>query len=166
MTSLFLCWRGTAEKIVYIFLQDFSKKKTLSIPVSCRFFVQKTDDILRTLLLMHDGISFGKILPKQVGYCGTWINWKQRRGLVLQVPHWVQSQNRRKPTDDVCRMTRHLFDTWEKNRGQNSTLFHQGLNIISPGTHFILRFEGSELTIFSLLWKKGQVIDTSVTGYK
>jgi hypothetical protein len=43
------------EKIVYIFLQDFSKKKTLSILVSCTF-VRKTDDILRTLLLMHDGV--------------------------------------------------------------------------------------------------------------
>jgi hypothetical protein len=31
---------------------------------------------------------------------------------------------------------------------QNLTLFHQGLNIISPGTHFFLRFEGSELTFF------------------
>jgi hypothetical protein len=47
---------------VHIFLQEFSKKKTLSMPVSCRFFVRKTDDILRTLLLMHD-----KIQPKQVG---------------------------------------------------------------------------------------------------
>jgi hypothetical protein len=46
--------------------------------------------------------------------------------------------------------TRHLFDTWEKIEGQNSTLFHQGLNIISPGTNFFLRFEGSGLTIFSL----------------
>jgi hypothetical protein len=52
-------------------LQDFSKKKTLSIPVSCRFIVRKTDDILRTLLLMHDGVSFDKIQPKQVGYFGT-----------------------------------------------------------------------------------------------
>jgi hypothetical protein len=26
---------------------------------------------------MHDGISFDKILPKQVGYFGTRINWKQ-----------------------------------------------------------------------------------------
>jgi hypothetical protein len=61
LTSLFpLCWRCTVEKIVYIFLQDFSKKKTLSMSVSCRFFVRKTDDILRTLLLMHDGVSFGK----------------------------------------------------------------------------------------------------------
>jgi hypothetical protein len=56
---------------VYIFLQDFSKKKTLSIPVSCRFFIRKNDDILRTLLLMHDGVSFDKIQPKQVGYFGT-----------------------------------------------------------------------------------------------
>jgi hypothetical protein len=54
----------------------------------------------------------------------------------------------------------------EKIEGQNSTLFHQGLNIISPGIPLFLRFEGSELTIFSLLWKKGQVFDTSVTGYK
>jgi hypothetical protein len=36
--------------------------------------------------------------------------------------------------------------------GQNSTLFHQGLNIISQlGTHFFLRFEGSQLPILSLL---------------
>jgi hypothetical protein len=55
---------------VYIFVQDFSKKKT-SIPVSCRFFIRKTDEILRTLLLMHDDISFGKILAKQVSYFGT-----------------------------------------------------------------------------------------------
>jgi hypothetical protein len=27
--------------------------------------------------LMHDGIRFDKILPKQVGYFGTRINWKQ-----------------------------------------------------------------------------------------
>jgi hypothetical protein len=50
------------------------KKKTLSIPASCSFFICITDEILRTLLLMHDGISFGKILPKQVGYFGTRIN--------------------------------------------------------------------------------------------
>jgi hypothetical protein len=58
-------------KDLYIFLQDFSKKKTLSILVSSRFFVRKTDDILRTLLLMHDGESIDKIQPKQVGYFGT-----------------------------------------------------------------------------------------------
>jgi hypothetical protein len=57
---------------MYIFLEDFSKEKILSIPVSCRVFIRITDEILRTLLLMHDGISFGKILPKQVGYFGTW----------------------------------------------------------------------------------------------
>jgi hypothetical protein len=33
--------------------------------------VRKTDDILRTLLLMHGGVSFDKIQPKQVGYFGT-----------------------------------------------------------------------------------------------
>jgi hypothetical protein len=43
----------------------------LSIPVSCRFFVGKTDGILGTLLLMHDGVCFDKIQPKQVGYFGT-----------------------------------------------------------------------------------------------
>jgi hypothetical protein len=32
---------------------------------------------LRTLLLTHDGVSFDKIQPKQVGYFWTWINWKQ-----------------------------------------------------------------------------------------
>jgi hypothetical protein len=46
--------------------------------------------------------------------------------------------------------TRHLFDTLEKNkRARIKTLFRRGLNIISPGTNFFLRFEGSELTIFS-----------------
>jgi hypothetical protein len=42
-------------------------------PASCRFFIRKPD-ILRTLRLMHDGRSFDKILPKQVGYVGTRIN--------------------------------------------------------------------------------------------
>jgi hypothetical protein len=72
-----------------------------SIPASWRFFIHITDEILRTLHLMHDGISFDKILPKQMGYFGAWINWNQRwkiensvsplaaprRGLVLRVPH-------------------------------------------------------------------------------
>jgi hypothetical protein len=53
------------------FSTGFFQKKTLSIPASCRIFVRKTDDILRTLLLMHDGVSFDKIQPKQVGYFGT-----------------------------------------------------------------------------------------------
>jgi hypothetical protein len=53
------------------FYRIFPKRKHLSIPVSCIFFVRKTDDILRTLLLMHDGGSFDKIQPKQVGYFGT-----------------------------------------------------------------------------------------------
>jgi hypothetical protein len=51
--------------------------------------------------------------------------------------------------------TRHLFDTWEKIEGQNSTLFHQGLNIISPGTHFSLRFEGL-VTIFPCCERKAR----------
>jgi hypothetical protein len=38
---------------------------------STRFIQKKTLSISRTLHLMHDGISFDKILPKQVGYFGT-----------------------------------------------------------------------------------------------
>jgi hypothetical protein len=53
--------------------------------------------------------------------------------------------------------TRRLFDTWEKIEGQISALFHQGLDIISPGTHFFLRLEGSQLTSFSLLVVKESV---------
>jgi hypothetical protein len=53
------------------FYRIFFKKKTFFIPVSCRFFIRRTDDILRTLLLMHDGVSFDRIQPKQVGYFGT-----------------------------------------------------------------------------------------------
>jgi hypothetical protein len=53
----------------------FIQKKTLSIPVSWRVFIRKNWS--RTLRLIHDGISFDKILPKQVGYFGTRINWKQ-----------------------------------------------------------------------------------------
>jgi hypothetical protein len=30
-------------------------------------FIRKTDEILRILLLMLDGVSFDKIIPKQVG---------------------------------------------------------------------------------------------------
>jgi hypothetical protein len=90
---------------VYIFLQvkqDFSQKKTLSIPVSCRFFIRKTDEILRTLLLMHDGISFDKIQPNKwviLGHELTENNVRKiensvsplaapRSGLVLRVPHY------------------------------------------------------------------------------
>jgi hypothetical protein len=39
--------------------------KTLSMPASCRFFIQKTDEISRPLRLLHDGTNFDKILPKQ-----------------------------------------------------------------------------------------------------
>jgi hypothetical protein len=72
---------------VYIFLHS----------VSCRYFILITDEILRTLYLMHDGIRFGKILPKQVGYFGTSMLENREFGLaarsatsrliVLQVPH-------------------------------------------------------------------------------
>jgi hypothetical protein len=36
------------------------------MPTSCIFYILKTDEISGTLRLMHDGISFDKILPKQV----------------------------------------------------------------------------------------------------
>jgi hypothetical protein len=72
MTSLFLCWRSTTEKIVYIFQQDLSKRK--HILASYRFLIRKTDEILRTLCLMHEGISFDRILPEQLGYFGRGCN--------------------------------------------------------------------------------------------
>jgi hypothetical protein len=53
------------------FSTGFFQKENIVYTVSCRFFIRKTDEILRTLLLMHDGISFDQILPKQVGYFGT-----------------------------------------------------------------------------------------------
>jgi hypothetical protein len=44
----------------------------------------------------------------------------------------------------------------KKIEGQISTLFYQGLNIISPGTHLFLRFEGSELTIIPCYERKAR----------
>jgi hypothetical protein len=44
-----------------------------NIVYACTFFIQKADEISGTLRLMHDGIGFDKILPKQVGYFGTRI---------------------------------------------------------------------------------------------
>jgi hypothetical protein len=38
------------------------------------FAYEKTDEISNTLRMKHDGISFDKILPKQVVYFGTRIN--------------------------------------------------------------------------------------------
>jgi hypothetical protein len=38
------------------------------------YAIRKADEISRILRLMHDGISFDRILPKQVGYFGTRIN--------------------------------------------------------------------------------------------
>jgi hypothetical protein len=47
----------------------FIQKKTLSTCILFSiFFVRKTDEMLRTLRLMHDGIRCHKTLPKQVGY--------------------------------------------------------------------------------------------------
>jgi hypothetical protein len=43
----------------------FIQKKALPIPASCTFSIRKTDEISRTLHLLHDGIGFDKILPKE-----------------------------------------------------------------------------------------------------
>jgi hypothetical protein len=64
MTSLVLCHVcSTAEKIMYIFLQDLSQRKYCLCGRPADF---SYDKLLRTLHLMHDG-RFDKILPKQVG---------------------------------------------------------------------------------------------------
>jgi hypothetical protein len=57
---------------------------------SCRFFIRKIDEISRSLRLMHDGAPFDKILPRQEGYFGARINWKQRqkKGVSLAVENW------------------------------------------------------------------------------
>jgi hypothetical protein len=55
----------------------FQKENIVSTDVLPNFRTKNRWHILRTLLLMHDGVSFDKIQPKQVGYFGTWINWKQ-----------------------------------------------------------------------------------------
>jgi hypothetical protein len=49
----------------------FQKENIVYTGVLPIFFVRKTEDILRPLLLMHDGVNFDKIKPKQVGYFGT-----------------------------------------------------------------------------------------------
>jgi chorismate synthase len=49
------------EKDRVHFSTGFIQKKTLSIPAS--FFIRKTDEISRTLHLMHDGICFDENLP-------------------------------------------------------------------------------------------------------
>jgi hypothetical protein len=61
--------RGVAFPREHLYA-GFIQKQTLSIPASCRFFIRKTDEISRTLRLMHNGISFDKILPKPAGYFG------------------------------------------------------------------------------------------------
>jgi hypothetical protein len=54
------------EKIVYIFLQDLSKRKHCLCRCPADFSWEKNYEILRTLRLTHDGVSFDKIIPKQV----------------------------------------------------------------------------------------------------
>jgi hypothetical protein len=49
----------------------FQKENICPYRYPADFSYKKTDENLRTLLLVHDGISFGIILPKQVGYFGT-----------------------------------------------------------------------------------------------
>jgi hypothetical protein len=72
--TLSLCWWSTAEKIVYIFgfCTGFIQKKTLSTYTGVLQIFHRID----TLRLVHGG-SFDKILPKQAGYFGTRLNWKQ-----------------------------------------------------------------------------------------
>jgi hypothetical protein len=41
MTSLFICWRSTAEKIVYIFLQNLSQKNIVYIGVLQTFHTKR-----------------------------------------------------------------------------------------------------------------------------
>jgi hypothetical protein len=54
--------------------EDLSKENNMYTGV-LQFFIRKTNAISRTLRLMHDdGISFDKILPKEVGYFVTRIN--------------------------------------------------------------------------------------------
>jgi hypothetical protein len=53
------------------FSTGFFQKENIVYAGVLQIFVRKSDDILRTLLLMYDGISFDKIQPKQVGYFGT-----------------------------------------------------------------------------------------------
>jgi hypothetical protein len=60
------------DKIVYIFLQDLSKRKHL-FQRPAQFSYEKPMR-WRTSRLMHDGISSGEILPKEAGYFGTGIN--------------------------------------------------------------------------------------------
>jgi hypothetical protein len=74
MTSLSSVDVAPLERSCTFFYRIYPKE---NIPASCRFFIRKNNEISRTLRLMHDGRSFDKILPRQVGYFGTWINCKQ-----------------------------------------------------------------------------------------
>jgi hypothetical protein len=50
------------------FSTGFFQKENIVYAGILQIFIRITYEILRTLLWMRDGISFGKILPKQVGY--------------------------------------------------------------------------------------------------
>jgi hypothetical protein len=52
------------------FSTGFFQKENIVCSGVLQIFYTITDQIMRNLLLMHDGINFGKILPKQVGYLG------------------------------------------------------------------------------------------------
>jgi hypothetical protein len=59
------------KRLCTFFYMIFPKRKHRLYRCPADFSYEKPIEILRTLLLMHDGISLGKILPKQVGYFGT-----------------------------------------------------------------------------------------------
>jgi hypothetical protein len=59
------------KRLCTSFSTGFFQKENIVYTGVLQIFCTKTDDILRTLLLMHDGVSFDKIQPKQVGYFGT-----------------------------------------------------------------------------------------------
>jgi hypothetical protein len=62
--------------------------------------------------------------------------------------------------------TRHLFDTWEKNRGPEFNTFSPGTEYHFARNSFFPQAWRLRAHHFSLLWTKGQVFDTSVIGYK
>jgi hypothetical protein len=80
MTSLFHCWRSTAEKIVYIFsTNDLSERNCL---YRCPAEKPMRYRASWTFNALCYRLRFDKILPKQVGYFGIMINLK---------PHCIQS---------------------------------------------------------------------------
>jgi hypothetical protein len=57
-------------------VQDFSKKKTLSIPASCRFFIRITNEILRTF-----DARWYKFWLNPTKTSGLWLNPTKTSGL-------------------------------------------------------------------------------------